>query len=194
MQAPVQVPIPCASECLQAADGFLQDVDALAEREADEGCALVLVVVEDGVGDGDDTGAFGEGAAEGEAVGFAEGADVGGDEVRAGGAEDLETGVREAAGEDVALGAQGVAQPGVVAVREGQGLGDGVLEGAGGDIGSGTAWPSGRRRPVREWRSPRSMPADTHLDGSLAGSGDGLAVPTHRPVSPEHAYREGRTS
>jgi hypothetical protein len=85
MQAPVQVPIPCASECLQAADGFLQDVDALAEREADEGCALVLVVVEDGVGGGDDTGAFGEGAAEGEAVGFAEGADVGGDEVRAGG-------------------------------------------------------------------------------------------------------------
>ena len=87
------------------------------------------MVVEDGVGDGDDAGAFGQGAAEGEAVVVAEGADVGGDEVGAGGAEDLEAGLGETGGEDVALGAEVVAQVGEVAVGEGERLGDGVLEG-----------------------------------------------------------------
>ena len=71
----------------------------LAEGEADVGCALVRVVVEDGVGDGDDAAALGQGPAEGEAVVVAEGADVGGDEVGAGGAEDPEAGLGEARGQ-----------------------------------------------------------------------------------------------
>ena len=45
----------------------------LAEREPDERGALLAVVVEDRVGDGDDPGAFRQGAAEGEAAGLAEG-------------------------------------------------------------------------------------------------------------------------
>jgi hypothetical protein len=93
------------------------------------------VVVEDGVGDGDHAAAGGEGAAEGEGVFLAEGGDVGGDEVRALGAVDLEAGVGEAVGEQVALGAEVVADAGVVRVGQREGLGDGVLEGARGDVG-----------------------------------------------------------
>jgi hypothetical protein len=70
---------------------------------------------------------FRQGAAEGEAVRFAQGADVGGDEVRAGGAEDLEARLRQARREQVPLsriGGERAAQPvrtGLPAVPTGSG-------------------------------------------------------------------------
>ena len=88
----------------------MEDFGLFAEGPADEGAAEVLVVVEDLVGDGYDAGAFGELAAEGDAVGVTEGADVGGDEVRALGAVDLEAEVGEAVAEEVAAGLQVGAQ------------------------------------------------------------------------------------
>src|SRR5580700_3846662 len=67
----------------EAGEGLGEDLRALAEGEADQGAGRLLVVVEDGGGDGDDAGAFGEGAAELDAVPVVQAGDVGGDEVGA---------------------------------------------------------------------------------------------------------------
>lgn len=90
----------------------MEDCGLFAEGPADQRAAVGLVVVEDLVGDGYYAGAFGELAAEGDAVGVAEGADVGGDEVGALRAVDLEAEGGQAVAEEVAagleVGAEGV--------------------------------------------------------------------------------------
>jgi hypothetical protein len=94
----------------------LEDLGLFAEGPADQGAAGFGVVVEDLVGDGDDAGAFGEHAAEVDAVGVAEGADIGGDEIGALRAVDAEAELFEAVAEQVAAGLQVGAQGVVVVV------------------------------------------------------------------------------
>src|SRR5690606_30766682 len=103
-RARASAPASARSRCLQAASRLLEDTDPLAERETDEGRAHVPVVVEDRRGDGDDARAFRECPAECDAVGLAQGADVGGDEVGAGGAVHGEPRFLEARRQDVPLG------------------------------------------------------------------------------------------
>ena len=103
---------------MQAAGGFGEDIVLLAEGEADLAAAGVGVVVEDGVGDGDDAAAFGECAAEGEAVLLAQGGDVCGDEVRALGLVDLEPGRAQPVAEQVALAPEISAEAVEVRVRQ----------------------------------------------------------------------------
>src|SRR5205085_1362635 len=62
-------------EALQSFDRFLQDLDALAEREAHEVPAALSVGVEHLAGDRDDTAALGQRAAEGVTVVFTQWAD-----------------------------------------------------------------------------------------------------------------------
>ena len=88
----------------QPGRGLVDHLVALAEREADERAADLLVVVEDDRGDGDDAGALGQREAERVAVLLAERADVGGDEVGARRPEDLKPGRLQPGAEPVALG------------------------------------------------------------------------------------------
>src|SRR5439155_16400730 len=60
-------------EAVEAGDGLVEDFGAFAEGEADDRTAGVRVVVEDLGGYGDHAAAFGQGAAELDAVGTAEG-------------------------------------------------------------------------------------------------------------------------
>src|SRR3984957_14324544 len=95
---------PFGLKVFKTGQRLAQDLRAFAEREPDLGAGRVLVVIEEGGGDGDDAGAFGQGAAELQGVPLAQRADVGGDEVRALRRGDLEADLGQARGEQVALG------------------------------------------------------------------------------------------
>ena len=95
---------PFGIKGFQPVQSLGQDLRAFAEGEPDLGADRLLVVVEEGGGDGDDAGAFGQGAAELQAVLLAQGPDVGEDEVRALWRVDLEADLGQPRGEQVALG------------------------------------------------------------------------------------------
>src|ERR1700722_20991141 len=69
---------PFGLKVFKTGQRLAQDLRAFAEREPDLGAGRVLVVIEEGGGDGDDAGAFGQGAAELQGVALAQRADVGG--------------------------------------------------------------------------------------------------------------------
>ncbi|MCH0562914.1 hypothetical protein I3F60_20850 [Streptomyces sp. MUM 136J] len=76
----------------------------LAESKSNKRRALLAMVVEDRVRDGDDPATFRQGAAEGEAVALTQRPDVGGDEVGARRAEDREARLLQARPEQIAFG------------------------------------------------------------------------------------------
>jgi len=140
------------------------------------------VVVEEGGGDGDDAGAFGQGAAELQAVPLAQGADVGEHEVRALRRVDLEAEVGQAAGEQVALGSQVLAQRRVVRIGQRQGLGDRVLEGAAADEGEELLDRLDRGHQFGRRLDPADLPA---------GEGERLACRADRYGPLAHAGELG---
>src|SRR5690606_22186197 len=156
---PLRGRLPRSRRPFQPARRLLQHGRLLAEREPYERRPRLPVVVEDRGRDGDDARAFRQGPAEGDAVGLAPGADVGGDEVGAGGAVDRETRLLQPGGEEVPLAAQVVPQPREVRLGPRERLRDRVLEGSG---GSG---------------DPADLPAGE--GEGLAGTGDGDRAVAH---------------
>src|SRR5690349_17330528 len=124
---------PLSGQAGQPAQGFGQHLGLLAEGEADVTAGRFGVVVEDGGRDGDHARAVGQGPAELHAVGVAQGLYVSGDEVGALRLVDLEADLAQPGAEQVALGHQVAAEPGIVLVRQGERLGHRVLERAAAD-------------------------------------------------------------
>lgn len=151
----------------------------LAEREAHLTAARLRVVVEHRTRHRHHTAALRQRPAEGERVLLAEGGDVGGDEVRALRLVHGESGGAQASVEQVALAQQIGPQGGEVAVREPQGLGDGVLERSRAHIGQILLRRADRRDQGRGAGDPADLPSRERVrlarrrdgDGALAHSG-----------------------
>ena len=122
----------------------------LQNAKRTKGAPCLAVVVEDRVRDGDDAAALGQRAAEGEAVRLAERADVGGDEVRARRAEDLEAGRPRGPSQSRSrLARRSVAERRRSSCRgSAQRLGDRVLERARRDVRQELLRRADRRRPA----------------------------------------------
>src|SRR5262249_40026157 len=95
---------PSTVERRQPIDGPGQHLGSLAARDPHERSTGLLVVVEDGVRDGHHAGALRELPAELDAIGLTQRSDVGGDEVGAVRAEDLEPSVGQPRRQLVAAG------------------------------------------------------------------------------------------
>src|ERR1700730_465369 len=173
---------PLSGEAGQPAQGLGQHLGLLAEGEADVTAGRFGVVVEDGGRDGDDARAVGQGPAELHAVGVAQRPDVGGNEVGALRLIDLEADLAQPGAEQVALGHQVAAEPGVVLVRQGERLGHRVLERAAADEGEELLGRPYRGHQFGCGLDPADLPA---------GEGESLAGGGNRDRSVPHAGKPG---